>query len=214
MTLRLDLSDCQIDAIIAGSYSGAGLVVVDFTSDAGSALIHGNRIRSRFLMGETSLVGGIGEVSITGNVVANEVAPQVTFEGISPALPVQSYSVVLNPATTLLGGMLDPSGTVFGDMVGVAAVAITGNVFIDPTSLPPRPATIPAALADWNVLNTVISYGLAAPPTVTSISPTSGPPGTQATVTGSGFTGAPRSSSAASRLPSARAAPTRTANSR
>ena len=78
----------------------------------------------------------------------------------------------------------------FGDVAHVSAVAVTGNVFIDPTSLPPRPATIPPALADWDVLNTVISYGLAAPPAVTGISPASGPAYTPVTVTGSGFTGA------------------------
>ena len=86
MTLRLDLSDCQVDAVIAGSYSGAGLLVADFTADAGSALLHGNRIRSRFPMGEAALVGGVGEVCVTGNVVANEVAPQVTFQAASPRL--------------------------------------------------------------------------------------------------------------------------------
>ena len=190
VTLQLDLSDCQVDAIIAGSYSGAGLIVADFTTDAGSALLHGNRIRSGFPMGQTALVGGVGEVCVTGNVVANEVAPQVNFEGASPAALLPSYSLVLNPATTPLGATLDPSGVLFGDVAHVAAVAVTGNVFIDPTSLPPRPATIPPALADWDVLNTVISYGLAAPPAVTGISPASGPAYTPVTVTGSGFTGA------------------------
>ena len=190
VTLRLDLSDCQVDAIIAGSYSGAGFLVADFTTDAGSALVHGNRIRSRFPMGETALVGGVGEVCVTGNVVANEVAPRVTFAGASPPAMLPSYSMVLNPATTPLGAGLDPPGMLFGDVAGVAAVAITGNVFIDPTSLPPRPATIPSALANWDVLNTVISYGPAAPPAVTGISPASGPTGTPLTVTGSGFTGA------------------------
>ncbi len=190
VTLRLDLSDCQVDAIIASSYSGAGLVVADFTTDAGSALLHGNRIRSRFPMGGAAVVGGVSQAGVTGNIVANEVAPEVTFAGASSAAMLPSYSMVLNPATTPLGGVLDPSGALFGDVAGVAAVAVTGNVFIDPTSLPPRPATIPAALADWDVLNTVINYGLAAPPTVTGVSPANGPADAQVMVTGSGFTGA------------------------
>ena len=188
VTLQLDLSDCQIDAVIAGSYSGAGLLVADFTADAGSALLHGNRIRSRFPMGETALIGGVGEVCVTGNVVANEVAPQVTFQAASPAAQLPSYSMVLNPATARLGAALDPSGMLFGDVAGVAAVAVTGNVFVDSSSLPPRPGTVPPALADWDVLNTVIGYGL--PVAVTGILPASGPATRTVTVTGSGFTGA------------------------
>ena len=188
VTLRLDLSGCQVDAVIAGSYSGAGLLVADFTADAGSALLHGNRIRSRFPMGEAALVGGVGEVCVTGNVVANEVAPQVTFQAASPAAQLPSYSMVLNPATARLGAALDPSGMLFGDVPGVAAVAVTGNVFVDPSSLPPRPATLPPALADWDVLNTVIGYSL--PVAVTGILPASGPATRTVTVTGSGFTGA------------------------
>ena len=190
VTLRLDVSDCQVDAVTAGSYSGAGLIVADFTADAGSALLRGNRIRSRFPMGETVLFAGVGEVSVTGNVLSNEVAPQVSFAAASPPALLPSYSIVLNPATTPLGALLDPSGVLFGDVANVPAVVVTGNVFIDPTSLPPRPATIPAALADWDVLNTVISYGLAAPPELSGITPASGPAGTPVTVTGSGFTGA------------------------
>ena len=191
VSLRLDLCDCQVDAIIADSYSGAGLLVVDFMTDAGSALLHGNRIRSRFPMGETALVGGVGEACVTGNVVANEVPPQSLFNDYPNALP--SCSMVLNPATTTplgaLGAVLDPSSALLGNL---AAVAVTGNVFISPTSLPGRPVTIPSPLADWDVLNTVIDYGGAALPAVIGVSPKSGPGATPVTVTvtGSGFTGA------------------------
>jgi hypothetical protein len=58
---------------------------------------------------------------------------------------------------------------------------------VDPTSLPARPAAIPAPLGDWDVFNTVISYGLAAPPAVTQVTPATGPAGTTVTVTGTGF---------------------------
>jgi hypothetical protein len=189
VTLRLDVSDCQIDSVISGSYSGAGLLIADLTADAGSALVHGNRIRSRFPMGETALLAGVGEAAVTGNVVANEVAPQVPFGGGSPPAVLPSYSLVLNPGTTPLSAVITPSGTLFGDVAGVPAVAVTGNVFVDPPNLPPRPG-LPAPLDDWRTFNTVISYGLPAPPAVTGISPVAGPAGTQVTVTGSGFTGA------------------------
>jgi pSer/pThr/pTyr-binding forkhead associated (FHA) protein len=186
VSLRFDLSDCQIDAIITDSYSGAGLFLVDFTSDAGSALLHGNRIRSRFPGGETVLVYGLSEASVTGNIVANELVP---FANLINGQQVTSYSITLNASNTLLA---------------TQAVAITGNVFIDPTNLPARPApNLPGndftqaiatwlnqTFAAWDVLNTVTNWVV--PPAVTSISPTSGlvGGGTAVTVTGSGFTGA------------------------
>jgi hypothetical protein len=181
VSLRLDVCDCQVDTIIADSYSGAGLVVVDLAAGESSAILHGNRFRSRFPMGETVLVSGLSEAAVTGNLVGNEIAPQISW--------LTSYSVVLNPGTgqTPLNAVLDPSAAPFG-----TAVAVTGNVFIDPTLLPTRPATIPSPLGDWDYLNTVIDYGLAAPPAVSGLSLSGGPAsgGTQVTVTGSGFTGA------------------------
>ena len=186
VSLRFDLSDCQIDAIIADSYSGAGLFLVDFTSDAGSVLLHGNRIRSRFPGGETVLVYNVSEASVTGNIISNELVPFANSINGQQAI---SYSITLNASNTLLA---------------TQAVAITGNVFIDPTHLPARPApNLPGndftqavatwlnqTFGAWDVLNTVTNWVV--PPAVTSLSPTSGPVigGTAVTVTGSGFTGA------------------------
>ena len=186
VSLRLDLCDCQIDAIIADSYSGAGLFLMDFTSDAGSALLHGNRIRSRFPGGETALVYGLSEASVTGNIVANELVP---FANSIDGQPVSSYSITLDASNTLLA---------------TQAVAITGNVFIDPALLPQRPAPNVAsnevtqalaawlnqAFGTWDLLNTVTNYVV--PPAVTGLSPASGLEfgGTAVTVAGSGFTGA------------------------
>ena len=187
VSVRLDLCDCQVDAIVADSYSGAGLLVVDLTTETGSALLHDNRIRSRFPMGETVLVTGLaggqelvgfGEASVTGNVVANEVVPVIVREGT--AVLENTYSMVLDAATTPLG---------------VPAVAITGNVFIDPTGLPARQnistAAAVAGLGKWELLNTVINY-VGPPPAVTGLSPAGGGEngGDAVTVTGSGFTGA------------------------
>ena len=47
--------DCQVDAVITGSNSGAGLLVVDLAEATGSAVIHGSRIRTRFPAGDTAL---------------------------------------------------------------------------------------------------------------------------------------------------------------
>jgi hypothetical protein len=74
--------------------------------------------------------------------------------------------------------------------LGGAAVAVTGNVFIDGTLLPTR-VGIPADLTDWDVLNTVTLYGSSLP-AVTSLNLAGGTAsgGTTVTVNGTGFTGA------------------------
>jgi hypothetical protein len=169
-SLRLDLRDCQVDAVITGSNSGAGLLVVDLAEATGSAVVHGSRIRNRFPAGAAALAYGLEEASITGNILANEVAAAEL-----PGPDLNSFSMVLSATATPLG---------------VPAVAITGNVLVGTTELPARPGTIPSVLQDWDVLNTVIPYVV--PPLVTGISPVSGKPagGDSVTIAGSGFTGA------------------------
>jgi hypothetical protein len=162
-SMRLDVGGCQVDAVVAGAYSGAGLLVFDFSVTPGSALIHDNRIRNQFPRGDTVLLYGLSEACVTANLIANEVAPVNSDD--------PTRSIVCRG---------------FADLNGVPAMAITGNVFIDPTDLPPRPAGIPVDLQNWNVLNTVITY--VAPPAVSSIAPTSGGPATMVTVSGTGFT--------------------------
>jgi len=129
--LRLDLGDCQIDAIIADSHGGAGLLVADFTAEAGVAFIHDNRIRSRFPGGETAFVGGVTETCVTGNVMANEVEHERDNQ--------RSHSMGLSPAVT------------------PPAVAVTGNIFIGPPRLPKR-HNVPRAFDSWDPLNTVIPH--------------------------------------------------------
>jgi hypothetical protein len=127
--LRLDVGGCQIDATIADFHGGTGLLVADFTAEAGVAFIHDNRIRSRFPGGETAFVGGVAESCVTGNVVANE----AEHEGEGR----RTRSMGLFPAT-------EPP-----------AVAITGNVFIRPPRLPRRDH-VPQGFDSWDPLNTVI----------------------------------------------------------
>jgi hypothetical protein len=164
---QVDVRDCQVDAVIANSYSGAGLLIADLAQNAGSAVIHGNRIRNSFLAGDTALADSLGTASITGNIMANEVEPPPMPSFTRP----NSFSVVLRPIPTPLA---------------VAAVAVTGNVFIDAAILPPRPSVTPA-LPDWTTLNTVTPY--AVPLSLTGISPPNGPiaGGTTVTLTGTGF---------------------------
>jgi hypothetical protein len=163
MTLQLDLGGCLVDAVVADSYSGSGLLVLDFTPDPGSALVHDNRIRTRFSLGEAASLIGLTRACVTANQIANEVVP--TGEAVGAG--ADSLSIVVSAG---------------GDLYVGSPVAITGNVFVDPTLLPPRPASIAAVLRDWDVLNTVLDYP--GPPVVTSLTPTEGTQGTIVTVTG------------------------------
>jgi hypothetical protein len=164
VSLRFDLCDCQVDAVIADSYSGAGLLLADLTQSAvASALVHGSRLRTRFPGGETFLGAWLAEASISGNIVANEVPVPAEPTDTMPA----SYSLALLAMATPLGA---------------PALIISGNVLIDPP--------IPATGDGRELLNTIIVYSVV--PSVTGISPASGPAagGTSVTITGTGFTAA------------------------
>jgi IPT/TIG domain len=174
---RLDLADCQVDAVIADSYSGAALIMADLAEDpltfstpivlgprVASAVVHGSRMRCRFPLGETALGFAFAEANVTGNVIANEVA--------YPTQPSQT----LPPAYSLsLFQMAKP--------LGAPAEVVSGNILIDPPVLE-------LAQQTWQPLNTVINFSVV--PTVTGISPVNGPApgGTTVTVTGTGFTAA------------------------
>jgi hypothetical protein len=170
VSLRLDVRDCQVDAVLAdpNSYSGAGLLVMDIAEAIGSVVVHDSRIRTRFPAGDAALCYGLEQATVTGNIVANE------FADPSAASSTNSFSLALSSTVTPFG---------------VPAVAITGNVLIGNTVLPPRPATV-SPVQDWDMLNTVIAYVL--PPVVTGVTPNSGPVDaqTEVTISGSGFTGA------------------------
>jgi hypothetical protein len=171
---RLDLADCQVDAVIADSYSGAALIMADLTQDpifpsgvapgaaVASAVVHGNRLRCRFPLGETVLGFALAEASVTGNIIANEVA-----------VPAQTSQTLPESWSLSLFQMARP--------LGALAVAVSGNIFIDPPDL-----ALPGQT--WQPLNTVIGYSVV--PAVTAISPTSGLVGAEVTITGTGFTAA------------------------
>jgi hypothetical protein len=130
VALRLDMSDCQVDSVLADSYSGAALIVADLSATPGSAVIHGNRLRDRFPNGQTVLMVGMGDVAITGNVMANEVR-EADVEA--------TYSLVLIEAAT---------------KQDVKPVAVVGNVFVSPVIVPARPLGLPL----WQTLNAVTFY--------------------------------------------------------
>jgi Family of unknown function (DUF6519) len=133
--LRLDLTGSQVDAIVPSSYSGAGLLVADFTSTPGSAVLTGNRIRNRFPNGQGAVVVGLADAAVTGNIIANEV----------PIVTAPTAAVVVLPSTHSL--LLSESST-----QATAPVAVVGNVFVNPPILPDRPAQLP----QWLTLNAVV----------------------------------------------------------
>jgi hypothetical protein len=127
---RLDVSRNQVDAVVAKSDSGAGLLVIALdTTDASSLVCSGNRIRSRVELGATVSLWSLVECTFTGNIVSNEIANAKN-----------DRSLVLEPH--LIGK--------------VAAVAVTGNVLIGQAQLPPRPNAAP--FDTWNGLNTIMDY--------------------------------------------------------
>lgn len=143
--LRLQIADNQIDAVVEDSYSGAGIVVLDLTSNPGSLLLHDNRIRSRSPGGETALIVQVSEAAVSGNIVANEVQAVAAMQQPSTAAgsapgSLTSTSLVLQPTNLLT----------------VPAIAVTGNVFVGSVKLPSRPSEPP--LPTWEVLNTVAPY--------------------------------------------------------
>jgi hypothetical protein len=133
--LRLALTGSQVDAIVPSSYSGAGLLVADFTSTPGSAVLTGNRIRNRFPNGQGAVVVGLADAAVTGNIIANEV----------PIVTTPTAAVVVVPSTHSL--LLSESST-----QATAPVAVVGNVFVNPPILPDRPAQLP----QWLTLNAVV----------------------------------------------------------
>jgi Family of unknown function (DUF6519) len=133
--LRLALTGSQVDAIVPNSYSGAGLLVADFTSTPGSALLTGNRIRNRFPNGQGAVVAGLADAAVTGNIIANEV----------PIVAAAAAAAIVVPSTHSL--LLSESST-----QATAPVAVVGNVFVNPPILPDRPAQLP----QWLTLNAVV----------------------------------------------------------
>lgn len=159
---RLDVCDCQVDAVISESYSGAALILADLAQSAtASILVHGNRMRTRFASGEAIMGLFVAQASVTGNIIVNEVPVPAPAAGRT--LP-NSFSL------TLLG-IASPLGT--------PALAISGNVLIDTALIPGQ---------NWQALNTVIGYSVV--PAVTAISPGIAGVGATVTITGTGFTAA------------------------
>jgi hypothetical protein len=131
--LRLTANGLQVDSVVAApnTYSGAALLVVDMGATPGSAVVYGNRLRNRFPGGgATALLSGLGDVAVSGNVMANEEPPK-TGTGYTYSLSLQAVRTTL-PAPP---------------------VAAAGNLFISPVNLP-----VQSGLPTWAAINTIMNY--------------------------------------------------------
>ena len=129
---RLAINANEIDAVIAGSDSAAGLFVfATDVADTSSLICSGNRIRSRVAMGATVSLQLLVECTLIGNIVSNEIVGDK-----------QTLSVSLNPRAV---------------QQSTPAVAVTGNVLLGGQArLPARP--LPAPLNVWDALNTIAPH--------------------------------------------------------
>ena len=126
---RLEVTANQIDAVIASSDSGVGLLVlVADTEHDNSIVCSHNRIRSRVASGATVALWDVLQCALTGNIVTNESGGEI------------DRSVFLLPRVPRK----------------VPAVAVTGNVLIGPARLPVRPDQA-APFNTWNGLNTLMT---------------------------------------------------------
>jgi hypothetical protein len=160
--LRLDFSGNQVEAVLADSYSAAGLVVVDFVADGGSCLVDGSRVRSRFPEGQTMLLANVLRTVVGGNIVSNEVPEAATPVGAAirkPPRPTPSPTPTPTPTPAPEQAPPGSYSIVVWPQVSptkIAEVAVMGNVFVDWVILPLRP--LPAPFNTWWWLNTIVNF--------------------------------------------------------
>ena len=151
LVLRLAISGNQIDAVIANSYSGAGLILVDQAATPGSVLVSENRIRSRVPMGAAAWLTSLVECVVIGNTIRNEAIAS------SQATPLAfPYSILAIPIPAAPAGAVPTTTT---------SLVVSGNVLVGgPMQALPRPA-VAAPMNDWGVFNTIVTFS---PPTPAS----------------------------------------------
>lgn len=146
--LRLALSGNEIDAVVANSYSGPGVLVVDTTSTFGSVLFTGNRISNRFPNGQAAVIYTVEDaVAINGNIVANEAA--ATAGATRKALIGTVLTAPANTTCSLFCMETGPTST--DTRIINLPVTIVGNVLVSTPILLPSPP-----LNRWLAFNAVM----------------------------------------------------------
>ncbi len=193
-----------------GSQAGGNLVTITGTSFTGATAVDfGPTAATNVTVVNDSTItadspAGTGTVNVT----------VMTAAGTSPTAPANqfTYEVAAAPSVT---GLIPTSGPTFGGTaVTISGTNLTGATAVDFGTVPATNVTVvsdtsitadsPAGTGTVDVTVTTPSgtsatspadqftYSVVAAPTVTGLSPTSGPPsgGTLVTLTGTGFTGA------------------------
>jgi hypothetical protein len=135
--LRLALSGNEIDAVVANSYSGPGLLVADMTATFGSILLTGNRVTNRFPNGQAAVICTVEDaVAINGNIVANETA--AAADQTRAAMVVGAPAAPANTTCSLF--CMESESTSTDTQANILPVTIVGNVLVSaPILLPTSP---------------------------------------------------------------------------
>ena len=139
----------------------------------------------------TSIVCTVPAAATTGNVVAT--VGGNTSNGI--AFTVTPYITGLSPTSGTVGSNVVISGTTFGASQGSSTVTFNGITATCSTwAASSLSCAVPASAATGNVVVTVasqasndVSFTVAASPTISGVSPTSGTIGATVTITGANF---------------------------
>jgi hypothetical protein len=141
----------------------------------------------------TSIVAPVPAGAATGNVVVH--ASGVNSNGLSfTVLPTPSISS-LSPPSGAVGASVTITGTNFGSTQGTSTVTFNGtSATATSWSATSIVATVPSGASTGNVVVTVsgvasngASFTVLPTPSISSLSPTSGPVGTSVTITGNNF---------------------------
>jgi RHS repeat-associated protein len=141
----------------------------------------------------TSIVAPVPSGASTGNVVVH--ASGVASNGVSFTVIPPPSITTLSPTSGLVGTSVTITGTNFGSTQGTSTVKFNGTT-ATPTSWSASSIVVPvpSGATTGNVVVTVgsqasngVSFTVIPPPSITTLSPTSGVVGTSVTITGTNF---------------------------
>jgi len=183
-----------------GASQGTSTVTFNGTSqttfaEAPQGIRFANRVATPTSWSATSIVAPVPSGASTGNVVvtvSDQASNGVGFTATSPAPGITGLSFMSGPA----GTSNTITGTNFGVSQGASAVAFN-NTVATPTSWSATSIVVPvpSGATTGNVVVTVggqasngVSFTVtSSTPSITGLSPTSGPAGTSATIAGTNF---------------------------
>ncbi len=140
----------------------------------------------------TSIVVPVPSGATTGNVVVT--VNGLASNGVSFTVSVPPSITSLSPTSGPVGTSVTITGTNFGAAQGTSTVSFNGTSAPSSWSATSIVVPVPSGATTGNVVVTVnglasngVSFTVSVPPSITSLSPTSGPVGTSVTITGTNF---------------------------